>query len=46
LKQQEDETLELVSKEDDEEGSGCTTEVNKARKFLKMIETSIAKNKE
>ena len=45
LKQLDDEILELASKEDDEEGSGCATEINNAGKFLKMIEASIAKIK-
>ena len=45
LKQLDDEILELVSKEDDEEGSGCATEINNAGKFLQMIEASIAKIK-
>ena len=43
LKQQDDEILELVSKEEGEEGSGCADEVNNAGKFLQMTETSIAK---
>ena len=43
LKQQDDEILELVSKADDEEESGCADEVSNAGKFLQTIEISIAK---
>ena len=43
LKQQDDEILELVSKADDDEGSGCADEVSNAGKFLQTIEISIAK---